>query len=199
MATTDKVDLSRITIVRARVSFLISHPQRSRTQACRQDVLHLSSLRRPTAFAGAASLPTPRFARAALRHGRGGGRVTRFRAIHQFVYAGLRRRSFEKTAGRISRRQPCGARQVVHVATFPALRASNIKHCVPMAKPVLLTIDDDPEVLKAIERDLRRQVRADLSGALRQFRARPRSTCWTSCGSAANPWRCSWPITACRR
>src|SRR5580692_5939071 len=26
-----------------------------------------------------------------------------------------------------------------------------------MAKPVLLTIDDDPEVLKAVERDLRRQ------------------------------------------
>jgi thioredoxin reductase (NADPH) len=32
---------------------------------------------------------------------------------------------------------------------------------VPMAKPVLLTIDDDPEVLKAVERDLRRQYAAD--------------------------------------
>jgi len=30
-----------------------------------------------------------------------------------------------------------------------------------MAKPVLLTVDDDPEVLKAIERDLRRQYAAD--------------------------------------
>ena len=32
---------------------------------------------------------------------------------------------------------------------------------VPMAKPVLLTIDDDPEVLKAVERDLRRQYAAN--------------------------------------
>jgi thioredoxin reductase (NADPH) len=30
-----------------------------------------------------------------------------------------------------------------------------------MAKPVLLTIDDDPEVLKAVERDLRRQYAAN--------------------------------------
>jgi thioredoxin reductase (NADPH) len=30
-----------------------------------------------------------------------------------------------------------------------------------MVKPVLLTIDDDPEVLKAVERDLRRQYAAD--------------------------------------
>src|SRR5215210_6924201 len=30
-----------------------------------------------------------------------------------------------------------------------------------MAKPVLLTVDDDPEVLNAIERDLRQHFRAD--------------------------------------
>ena len=30
-----------------------------------------------------------------------------------------------------------------------------------MAKPVILTIDDDPEVLRAVERDLRRKYAAD--------------------------------------
>src|SRR3712207_5660954 len=30
-----------------------------------------------------------------------------------------------------------------------------------MAKPVLMTVDDDPEVLRAVERDLRRQFGAD--------------------------------------
>jgi thioredoxin reductase (NADPH) len=28
---------------------------------------------------------------------------------------------------------------------------------MPMAKPVIWTVDDDPDVLRAVERDLRRQ------------------------------------------
>ena len=48
-------------------------------------------------------------------------------------------------------------------------------------------MDDDPEVLKAIERDLRKEIRRKLPRPVRQFRARRRSICWISCGSAARP------------
>jgi len=59
-------------------------------------------------------------------------------------------------------------------------------------------VDDDPEVLRAIERDLRghyaeryRVMRANSGSAalttLRELKARN------------NPWRSSWPTSACRR
>ena len=67
-----------------------------------------------------------------------------------------------------------------------------------MAKPVLLTVDDDPEVLRAVERDLRRRyaeqyrvLRADSgAAALEALRG--------SSGGAIR-WRCFWSISACRR
>ena len=45
-----------------------------------------------------------------------------------------------------------------------------------MAKPVILAVDDDPQVLRAVERDLRRRYAReykDTSGGLRGIGARP--------------------------
>ncbi len=42
-----------------------------------------------------------------------------------------------------------------------------------MPKPVMLTVDDDPEVLRAIERDLRGHYAERYRGNARQLRAAP--------------------------
>ena len=68
-----------------------------------------------------------------------------------------------------------------------------------MAKPVLLTVDDDADVLHSIERDLRRhygQRYRILSAESGTGRARPAAA---PANSATSRWRCFWWITACRR
>jgi thioredoxin reductase (NADPH) len=65
------------------------------------------------------------------------------------------------------------------------------------ARPILLTVDDDPSVSRAVARDLRRHygadyrvVRADSGGdALELIR---------DVVLAASRWRSSWPTTGCR-
>src|SRR5215472_594045 len=43
------------------------------------------------------------------------------------------------------------------MADIPAASFAGLLHLIVMAKPVLLTVDDDAEVLRSIERDLRRK------------------------------------------
>ena len=66
------------------------------------------------------------------------------------------------------------------------------------ARPVLLTVDDDPSVSRAVARDLRRRYGADYrilradSGDRRRWRPSGRSCC------GASRWPRSWPTTGCR-
>ncbi len=48
-----------------------------------------------------------------------------------------------------------------------------------MVKPAILTVDDDPEVLRAIERDLRGRYAENY----RVLRAESGKAVWKSCGS----------------
>ena len=67
-----------------------------------------------------------------------------------------------------------------------------------MAKPVILAVDDDPQVLRAVERDLRRRYAREY----RYFGRTPgnrRSTLWASSSLEATPWRSFWSTSGCRR
>jgi hypothetical protein len=66
------------------------------------------------------------------------------------------------------------------------------------AKPILLTVDDDPEVLRAIERDLRRKYGKDYR-VLRADAGAAASTRFGRSTSAASRLPYSWSISACLR
>ena len=66
-----------------------------------------------------------------------------------------------------------------------------------MAKPIILTVDDEPQVLNAVERDLRRHYRGDY----RIVKAASGPRHWRLCASSNAAMRllpCSWPTSACR-
>ncbi len=66
-----------------------------------------------------------------------------------------------------------------------------------MAKPVILAVDDDPQVLRAVERDLRRRYARDY----RVMRADSGESALDPLGKLklrASRWPCSWWNSACR-
>ena len=67
-----------------------------------------------------------------------------------------------------------------------------------MAKPIILTVDDDPEVLRAIERDLRKRYSEHYRVIRAESGASALEIC-APCKSAAIPWPCSWSISVCRK
>ena len=67
-----------------------------------------------------------------------------------------------------------------------------------MAPPILLTVDDDPEVSRSLARDLRQQYGEEYR--IRRAESGPRA--WRrskSSSSGTRRWACCWPTTACRK
>ena len=62
-----------------------------------------------------------------------------------------------------------------------------------MSKPILLTVDDDPEVLNAIERDLRQHFRTDYRVVKASSGAQALDT-----NTAVRSSRSFWSTSACR-
>ena len=68
-----------------------------------------------------------------------------------------------------------------------------------MAKPVLFAIDDDPEVLRAIERDLRREYGEHYRVMRANSGPSALDALASSSRSARRRSRSSWSTSACRR
>jgi CheY-like chemotaxis protein len=66
------------------------------------------------------------------------------------------------------------------------------------AKPVLLTVDDDPEVGRAVERDLRRHY-GDRYRVLQAASGPAALALLAASPSAATRWRCCSSTSACPR
>jgi len=58
-----------------------------------------------------------------------------------------------------------------------------------MQKPVILTVDDDPEVLRAIERDLKRHYEERVPSAASGFRESGSGSFVAACCSGMTLWR----------
>ena len=64
--------------------------------------------------------------------------------------------------------------------------------------PILLTVDDDPEVSRSLARDLRQQYGEDYR--IRRAESGPEALdALRSSSSVTNRSACCWPTTACRR
>ncbi|MFN2555316.1 MAG: hypothetical protein ABR592_00330 [Nitriliruptorales bacterium] len=77
----------------------------------------------------------------------------------------------------------------VMIATAPQAAQERVP------RPVILTVDEDPDALRAVERDLKRHYAANYR-ALRSASESPPSTLCVSSNVGASRWPWWWPTSA---